>query len=121
MMAAVSDLASSASAVRCLTRAVKNARFLQERDPAHFAQDPNAEGFGTGIPLEILETLHRLAPDAPALTRHPQVAEFARQTRLPVPSLRARDALFSGTIHFAQITFQTPSSSFVYPTADLNR
>jgi hypothetical protein len=118
---AVSEFASLASPVRCLTRAVKNARFLQERDPAHFALDPSAEGFGTGIPLEILETLHRLPLDASALTRHPQVAEFARQTRLPVPGPRARDASFSGTIHFAQITFQTPGRSFVFQTADLNQ
>src|SRR5690348_3086005 len=105
MMSAATAFTSSAQPVRCLTRALKNARFLQETEPAAFAQDPNAEGFGTGIPMEILQTLHRLPPESPSLARHPQVAEFARRSRLPLPGVRARDALFSGTIHFAQITF----------------
>jgi hypothetical protein len=39
---------ASAPAVRCYTRALKNARFLREAAPEIFAQDPGAEGFGTG-------------------------------------------------------------------------
>src|SRR6266487_1623755 len=110
-MSAPTDPSTAAAPVRCLTRALKNARFLQESAPELFALEPSAEGFGTGIPLEILETLHRLPADSPLLTRHPAAADFTRRTRLPVPGQRSRDALFNGTIYFAQITFQTPRSS----------
>src|SRR5436305_12974441 len=45
--------------VRCYTRALKNARYLQRMAPHLFAKDPKAEGFGTGVPVEILRGLHR--------------------------------------------------------------
>jgi hypothetical protein len=89
--------------------------------PTLFAKDPLAPGFGTGVPLEILRSLHRLSPDSPALNRHKDVAETLRQKSPPQPQRNARDALFSGTIHFAQVTFRTPSGSFVIATADLNQ
>jgi hypothetical protein len=108
-------------AVRCYTRALKNARHLQEVAPEDFATDPAAEGFGTGVPLELLRGLHRIEPDAPVLKRHPSVAAALRKRRPPTPGRAARDALFNGTIHFAQITFQTPGGNFVIPTADMNR
>jgi len=87
-----------APAIRCYTRALKNARHLQAAAPQIFAQDPNAEGFGTGVPVEILRGLHRLAPDSPALNRYRAVAEVLRTSPPPVPGRAARDALFSGTI-----------------------
>ena len=59
---------ASAPAVRCYTRALKNARFLREAAPEIFAQDPGAEGFGTGVPLEILRGLHRIPHNSPVLT-----------------------------------------------------
>ena len=45
--------------VRCYTRALKNARHLQKVAPDLFAKDPSMEGFGTGVPVEILRGLHR--------------------------------------------------------------
>ena len=89
--------------------------------PEVFAQDPNAEGFGTGVPLEILRGLHRLRHDSPVLNRHKKVAEVLREHPAPVPGREARDALFSGTIHFAQVTFHTSSGDRVIPTADMNQ
>jgi hypothetical protein len=106
--------------IRGWTRALKNARFLQEHAPQRFAQEPTAEGFGTGIPSEILRQLHRLRPDSPLLRRHPAVAELLRTQRPPLPGRNARDALFNGTIHFAQVTFHTNSGDFVIPDADMN-
>ena len=38
---------------RCFTRAIKNARFLQQADPATFAKQKDTAGFGTGVPIEI--------------------------------------------------------------------
>ena len=113
--------AASAPAVRCYTRALKNARFLQQAAPEIFAQDPGAEGFGTGVPLEILRGLHRIPHNSPVLNRHKAVAEVLRTSRPPVPGRASRDALFSGTIHFAQVTFHTSGGDKVVPTADMNQ
>ena len=69
--------------IRCYTRAVKNARYLQQQDPATFAKDKNAEGFGTGVPVEILNRLHHLHPDSPELKGQSHVAEFLRRHTIP--------------------------------------
>jgi hypothetical protein len=106
--------------VRCFTRALKNAQYLQMIAPHIFVMDPSAGAFGTGIPLEILTVLHRLPHHSPVLNRHKAVAEFLRENRLPVPGTTARDALFSGTIYFVQVTFQTSGGNHVIPTADMN-
>src|SRR5215469_547039 len=107
-------------AVRCYTRALKNAEFLRETAPEIFARDPDAEGFGTGVPLGILRGLHRTPADSPVLNRHKAVAQVLRIRRPSVPGLAGRDALFSGTIHFAQLIFQTTGELKV-PTADMNQ
>jgi hypothetical protein len=106
--------------VRCFTRALKNARYLQTIAPDIFAKDPSAEGFGTGIPIEILMDLHRLPSDAPIMSRYEAVAGFLRENKLPLPRRNARDALFSGTVYFAQVTFRTSGGNLVIPTADMN-
>jgi hypothetical protein len=105
---------------RSYTRALKNARFLQQLAPNLFDQDPMAGGFGTGVPLEILRNLHRIRHHSPLLRRHPAIVEFVRDNPLPTPGRNARDALFSGTIHFVQMTFQTSGGDITYPTADMN-
>jgi hypothetical protein len=71
--------------VRCFTRAVKNARYLRQHDPAHFGDD-RERGLGTGLPVEILQRLHLLAPDAPELAPYPAVSEFLN--RHPIPKVR---------------------------------
>jgi hypothetical protein len=106
--------------VRCLTRALKNARYLQKAAPSLFAKDPSAEGFGTGISVDILRRLHRIPHDAPELQANKSLATFLKENTLPVPGKNARDPLFSGTIHFAQITFVTSGGSLIIPTADMN-
>ena len=112
---------ASGQAVRCFTRAFKNARYLQENAPELFAKDPSLEGFGTGIPLEILRVLHRIPADSPLLNRHKPLSDFLDKNRPPVPGVPSRDGLFSGTIYFAQITFQTPGGDFVISTSDMNQ
>jgi hypothetical protein len=104
----------------CVTRALKNARYLQKIAPHIFANDPSAEGFGTRIPIEILSVLHRLRHDSPVLSRHQAVAGFLKENKLPLPGQSARDALFSGTVYFAQVRFQTSGGDLLIPTADMN-
>jgi hypothetical protein len=86
--------------LRCFTRALKNGRHLQKVAPHTFAKDTSAEGFGTGVPIEILNRLHRLRADAPELRGRDDIAEFLRKNRLPLPGRNVRDALFNGTIYF---------------------
>ena len=71
--------------LRCYTRAIKNARFLKQHDPATFAKDKNAVGFGTGVPVEILQVLHRLKPDSPELRGHTALSEFLKRQAVPGP------------------------------------
>jgi hypothetical protein len=106
--------------IRCFTRALKNAHYLQKKAPHLFAKHPSTEGFGTGIRLDLLHRLHRLRHDSPELAAHPALAEFLRQNRPPLPGTAATDALFSGTIYFAQVTFKTNGGDLVIPTADMN-
>ena len=105
---------------RCYTRALKNARHLQRIAPQIFAKGASVEGFGTGIRMEVLSQLHRLRPDSPELKRHQSVADFLKENKLPLPGRNARDALFSGTVYFAQVTFQTNAGNLVIPTADMS-
>ena len=106
---------------RSYTRALKNARYLQKMAPHLFAKDPKAEGFGTGLTLELLRGLHRIPHTSPVLRGRQPVADFLRDHPLPKPGRAARDALFNGTIHFAQLTFQTSGGDKVLPTADMNQ
>jgi hypothetical protein len=107
--------------LRCHTRALKNARHLKQYAPHIFATDADREGFGTGVPTALLRALHRMHPDSPALRRHKAVADVVRAHPLPKPRPPARDALFSGTIHFAQITFATSSGNKVVASADMQQ
>ena len=59
--------------------------FLKQQDPATFASDKNARGFGTGVPIEILQVLHRLEPDSAELKNYPKVAAFLRKQAVPKP------------------------------------
>jgi hypothetical protein len=110
----------SGARVRCLTRALKNASHLQMVAPHIFLKGASADGFATGIPMEVLGRLHRLRPDSPELRGHEAVAEFLRENKLPLVGRNARDALFSGTVYFVQVTFKTNTGNFVIPTSDMN-
>src|SRR5437879_1087450 len=105
--------------VRCGTRALKNAQYLNEHAPHVLPAPESEEGFGTGIRSDVLARLHRLPHDHPDLKGHEQVAEFLRTNGLPRPTRGVRGRLFHGTIHFAQVTFKTPQRSLVLPDPDM--
>lgn len=111
----------SSKSVRCYTRALKNAMFLKSMSPRLFDRDHTEDGFGTGIPLPVLTKLHHMQYDAPVLRRYSGLSDLIREHPLPRPGQKGRDALFSGTIYFCQVTFQTSSGDKVVPTADMNQ
>jgi hypothetical protein len=106
--------------VRCGTRALKNAAYLEHNAPEAISHTESDDGFGTGVPDDVLRQLHRLEPDAPELRRHQAVADFMRKKPIPGPGTGVSGALFNGTLHFVQVTFHTPGHDFVIPTADMN-
>ena len=106
--------------VRCYTRALKNARYLQRNAPAAFRQEKDAVGFGTGVPIALLKRLHGVRQDSAAVARHPAVFRFLKQNTIPQARAKVLSTpLFSGTVHFAQIAFQTPTGEFAFSTADM--
>ena len=105
--------------LRCGTRALKNARYLQRHAPQTLPATEVEDGFGTGIPMHVLARLHRLPHDHPDLKEHEQVAAFLRTNRPPRPTGHVRGRLFHGRIHVAQVTFKAPQRSFVIPNADM--
>jgi hypothetical protein len=107
--------------LRCHTRALKNARHLKQYAPDLFGADADRDGFGTGVPIPLLRALHRMHPDSPALRRHKAIADVLRAHPIPKTRTPKRDALFSGTIHFAQVTFNTSAGSKVISTTDMNQ
>ena len=106
------------SRVRCGTRALKNAEYLRRHIPEARRKDDDV-GFGTGIPTEVLARLHRLPHDDPDLREHEHVAAFLRSHRLPRPTKDASGPLFQGTVHFAQVTFETPSRTYAVTDDDM--
>jgi hypothetical protein len=113
-------MGAPARAVRCYTRALKNARHLQSVAPQLYAKDGAHDGFGTGVPMELLRRLHRLDPDSAELRGYDGLADVLKQSRLPLPARATRGAVFSGTVYFVQVTFHTNSGDFAIPTTDMN-
>lgn len=120
MMAWQGSSLSFSPQIRCSTRALKNARYLQQVAPDAVPDRSSPEGFGTGLPLNILARLHHLRPDDPELQPYPRLAAFLRDHRLPIATRAGRGALFNGTIFFVQPTFHTPSGTFLVADADMN-
>jgi hypothetical protein len=106
--------------IRSFTRVLKNARYLQAVAPQLFRRDPKAKGFGTGLPTEVLRNLHRIPHHSPLLKPHPDLSNLLKRQKFPAPRRVSRDALFSGTIHFALVTFNTSGGPIVIPTADMD-
>lgn len=106
--------------IRCYTRALKNARYLQRNGPNTFRREDRATGFGTGIPLAVLQQADRLRHDSSQLAGHEAVSRFIeRHEMFRRAATTRRPPLFSGMIHFAQITFETPGGVFSFSMADM--
>lgn len=104
---------------RCGTRALKNARHIHAVAPHVVSSDTGAEGFGTGIPIDLLAVLHKLPVDHPDVAEHGHVVRALGHDKLPVPRRRPLGPLFHGTIHFVHVTFETPDGAFAVPDADM--
>jgi hypothetical protein len=106
--------------VRCGTRALKTATYLKQHAADVVALRESDDGFGTGVPDDVLGQLHRLRPESPELSRHQALADFVRKNPVPGPGKGVSGGLFNGTLHLVQVTFHTPGQDFVIPSADMN-
>ena len=102
----------------CATRAIKNARHLQLTAPLVIPSVEPLEGFYSRVPREVLGKLHSPVPPR-GLDRVPGLA--AALTQAPVPRVRAAVStpLFSGTLVFAAVSFNTSRGAVAVSTADL--
>jgi hypothetical protein len=116
---AVGHHSGTTQGVRCATRALKNADYLRTNAPTLVATDEDAEGFGTGVPEDVLQRLHRLSHDSPEARRHAGLPDFLREHPVPGPGLAARGPLFNGTLHFVRVTFQAGGQQIAIPPADM--
>lgn len=118
-MAAANVAVVARKRLRCYTRALKNARYLRRAEPAAFQGANGAVGFGTGVPLAVLQQVHRLRHDSPELADHKAVSRFLkRRTIRPATKMQALP-LFNGTIYFAHVTFVTPRATVSFSTDDM--
>ena len=98
----------------CVTRLLKNARFLQRAEIGALPEVEPPEGFGSMISLGDLRRLHMMEPEEAraALGNRP----LAR--RPPRPGIKAVSPLFAGTLRFVQATFVSSGVSYAVPPAD---
>ena len=100
----------------CVTRAVKNAKFLQATAPQIIPADEPLEGFTSLVPLDQLQRLHLLREDE---VQNAKLKKFVRTTDIPRAGILPAAALFAGSLVFARITFNTPGGAVAVSAADV--
>ncbi len=102
----------------CVTRAIKNARHLQQTSPHIVPKEEPVGGFATCVPDDLLAQLHTplAAKDLDRVT-----GLAAALQRAPVPGRRktTSEPLFSGTLVFAQLTSRTSNGFASVSNKDL--
>ena len=88
----------------CATRALKNAKYLQQVAPQIMPREEPLAGFGSVIPLPLLAQLHRKTrpTDVPI---DPNLAALLERVTFPPVSTSVKDPLFDGTLFFARLQF----------------
>jgi hypothetical protein len=100
----------------CVTRAIKNAKFLQNMAPDIIPKKEPADGFASIIPSIVLRRLHEAGPEA---ARVPKLWEFLARKKPPRAGTRASAPLFSGTIQYLDVRFNSSGKIFAVPGPDL--
>ncbi|MBV8340441.1 MAG: hypothetical protein JO343_10880, partial [Candidatus Eremiobacteraeota bacterium] len=105
----------------CLTRGMKNAKYLQAVAPTILPKNEPAAGFGSLIDPALLNVLHVTRPDqAPAIASEPAgLSAFLASHSIPGPAASVAGSLFNGTVYFVQISFTTPQGVITISDADM--
>jgi len=100
----------------CVTRAIKNAKYLQKIAPEIIPQREPEDGFASLVPGNLLSKLHLVGPEA---TKVGKLSELLAKKSVPRGGTRAGVPLFSGSIHYVNVTFNATGRTFVVPGPDL--
>ncbi len=95
-------LVNSVANRRSATRAIKNAKHLQNIAPHIMPKTEPAEGYGSIIPFDVLSQLHK--SDKPKGIDK-QMAKLLEDIQFPNISNTAVDPLFKGKLYFVRIQF----------------
>lgn len=107
----------SALALLCVTRHLKNARFLQANVPSLIPRREPPQGYASLIPLEVLGRLH--VPNLAGPGESPDLVRALRRSPVPTPRPSATEPLFGGSLVFVQMTLRLSSGSVSLPAPDL--
>jgi len=112
---------------RCVTRALKNAKFIRSVAPNVFAAKKSPDGYASIVPLEILERIHRLK-DA-ELHGHSVLVDAAQKARAEWEKresakkrTKARlfgSSSFSGTLYLVKATFAVGNTTISISDANV--
>src|SRR5712664_1341667 len=97
---------------------MKNVNHLQARAPGILPRHEPLEGFASHIPVELLSRLHTRIPPS-ELTGYPELAAWLRETKVPGPTIAAREPLFNGSLYFVGIDFRTSAGSLSLNPKDI--
>src|SRR6266850_505101 len=100
----------------CVTRAIKNAKYLQRVAPELLPQNEPADGFASLFPRELLAKLHLAGPGA---TKIRGLSKLLAKEKVPKGGTRASAPLFSGPLQFVNVTFNASGGNFAVPAPDL--
>ena len=101
----------------CLTRAYKNARHVR-RIASHIISEENGRRIADIIPPETLARLQTIT-DPKEIIEHKEVGSLLEKDRPETPSVKISGPLFNGTLHFVQITFNSPNGNFSVSEPDV--
>ena len=100
----------------CVTRAIKNAKYLQKIAPEIIPQREPEDGFASLVPGNLLSKLHLVGPEA---TKVGKLSELLAKKSVPRGGTRASVPLFSGSIQYVNVTFNATGTTFAVPGPDL--
>lgn len=89
----------------CVTRALKNARYLQQVAPDLMPAIEPPAGLGSIIPYEVLSRLHRPGA-ASELHNHPRLQKTLQNIEFPGVSNAVTGPLFQGYLYFVRLQFE---------------
>lgn len=100
----------------CMTRGIKNAKYLRSIAPQIFAK-LGRKGFTSLIPARDLLKLHTTTNLA--ITNDPDLAKLLEENKPPSPKATIHWPLFNGTLFFVNLFLGTPSGTISMNHSDI--
>jgi hypothetical protein len=101
----------------CGTRSYKNAEHIRQI-AAHLIPKESGKGLTSIISADHLASLHTMSNPKDVI-ENKELADLLTNNMPPLPSASITGALFNGTLHFVQLTFNTPNGTFFVNDQDM--